>query len=128
MAALVAGDFDSEEVFKRQLTANDMKEPSRLYIKKSPACKICPEAFGSTPEETYTRDLHLYDAGFKPWPMAFHRRGNKCYLTQGWGDFITANKLSQGDTIRIHVLTSKRGTGERFFMIGRVMVAGVLIG
>jgi hypothetical protein len=64
MAALVPGDFHSKEVYKRQLTANDMEERSRLSIKKAPALIICPEVF-SSPEETYIislRDLRFYDA------------------------------------------------------------------
>jgi hypothetical protein len=125
----VPANFESREVYQRQLTANDMKECSRLsYINKSPSLEICLEAFAN-PEEAFRRDLpNFIDASWNPLPMIFLRRTNKCYLTGSWGDFVDANKLSQGDILRIHELTCKRGTGAKFFMIGRVKVLGVLFG
>ena len=129
MAAPVPGDFDCEEVYKRQLTENDMKpeERSRLYIKKSAAHIICPEAFAS-PEETYIRALPFYDAALNHLPMVFRRTGKRCYLIGGWGDYVEANNLGPGDNVRIHELKHKSGNGERFFMIGRVQVMGALFG
>jgi hypothetical protein len=113
MAALVPGDFHSKEVYKRQLTANDMEERSRLSIKKAPALIICPEVF-SSPEETYIislRDLRFYDAAFNHLPMVFQRRDNKNYLTGlGWRQFVEAKQLGQGDIVRIHVLDHKSGS------------------
>ncbi|KAE8124660.1 hypothetical protein FH972_019525 [Carpinus fangiana] len=128
MAAPVTGDFDCEEVYKRQLTANDIKERSRLYINKSAALKFCPEAFDHPLEDqTYRMDLRFCDTSFNPMPMAFLRRDKKSYLIGGWRDFVEANQLGPGDIIRIHVLEHKRN-GVRFFMIGRVQVMGILIG
>jgi hypothetical protein len=61
--------------------------------------------------------------------MVFQRRDNKNYLTGlGWREFVEANQLRQGDIVRIHELTHRSGNGERFFMIGRAQVMGVLIG
>jgi hypothetical protein len=78
--------------------------------------------------KTYIRDLRFYDAAFNPLPMVFQRRDNKNYLIGGWRDFVEANQLGQGDIVRIHELKHKSGNGERFFMIGRVQLMGVLIG
>jgi hypothetical protein len=77
----VPANFDSREVYQRQLTANDMEERSRLYINKSPALEICPGAFAN-PEEAFRRDLpNFIDVSWNPLPMIFLRRANKCYLT-----------------------------------------------
>jgi hypothetical protein len=128
----VRRNFDSEEVYQKELTENDIKESSRLYIKESAARRICPQAFGSPSnqsEHTYNKkdELLLYDAGFNRLPaMVFQRRGNKCYLTGGWGDFVSAKNLSKGHIIRIREYKCKT-TGEGFFMIGRVPVGGVLM-
>jgi hypothetical protein len=130
MAAPVAGDFHSKVVYKRQLTANDRKERSRLSIRRAPALRICPEAF-APPEGTYisSRDLRFYDAAFNHLPMVFQRRDNKNYLTgRGWREFVKANQLGQGDIVRIHELKHKSGNGERIFMIGLVQLMGALIG
>jgi hypothetical protein len=134
MAPIVLSDFDCAKVYDKTLTQNDMTESSRLYIKDTAARRICPQAFGSPPNEseqiTYYKkdDLSFVDAGLCPWPMVFHKRGNKCYLTGGWSDFVTAKKLCQGDTIIIHEYTCKNGTGKRFFMIGSILLFGRLIG
>jgi hypothetical protein len=117
--APVLEDFHSEEVYQKKLTEGDMKESSRLYIMKSAARRICPQAFEQT---NYKKDdLPFCDAGLKFWPMVFQKRGDKCYLTGGWGDFVSEKKLSEGDIITIHELKHKRGTEESFFMIGRRM-------
>lgn len=133
--APVLRDFHSEEVYRKKLTESDLKESSRLYIKKSAARRICPQAFGRSSKESeqtcYKKDdLPFIDAGFNPLQlMVFQRRGNKCYLTGRWGDFVRAKKLREGDIIRIRELTPKSGTGEKFFMIGRrVKVRRVQIG
>jgi hypothetical protein len=82
--------------------------------------RICPQAFGSPSsnqsEPTYNKkdDLLLYDAGFNRLPaMVFQRRGNKCYLLGGWGDFVSAKNLSKlNDILSEFVSRSAKQQGE----------------
>lgn len=129
MAAVALSDrFDCEEVYFKKLTENDMRESSRLYVKKSPARRICPQAFVSPSNES-EHVVSLLDADLTPLPIVFHRRDNKGYLTgRGWSAFVEEKKLSQGDILTILEYTCKRGTGERFFMIGSKLLFGRLIG
>jgi hypothetical protein len=53
----VPADFESKEVYKRQLTANDTKERSRLYINKSPA-----KTFIANPNQIKIKNFNLLGA------------------------------------------------------------------
>jgi hypothetical protein len=106
---------------------------SRLYVTKSAAHKICPQAFGSPSNESEQAnckkeyDISFLDAGLNPLSMVFQRRDDKCYLTgPGWRDFV---KEKKGDhIIAIHEYKCKSGTGERFFMSGSKLLFQRLIG
>jgi hypothetical protein len=128
MAPVLSDYFDPEKVYARKFSGNDKKESSRLYVTKSAAHRICPQAFGSDSNKSH-HEVSFLDAGLNRFPMIFHRRpDNKCYLTGGWRDFVKKKKLSRGDIITIHEYTGKSGTGERFFMIGSKLIFGRLMG
>jgi len=62
----VPADFESKEVYKRQLTANDTKERSRLYINKSPA-----KTFIANPNQIKIKNFNLLGATTGEYATAF---------------------------------------------------------
>jgi hypothetical protein len=108
------------QMFVKILSQNDIKE-GRVYIAKSEATIFYPTSFGCPSNECkVVKDLIFYDCDIerKPWTIRFCSDGDRYYLTQGWSQFARVKKLSEGDSITIYELKSRKGTKERAFMVG----------
>jgi hypothetical protein len=107
-------------MFFKILSQNDIKE-GKVHIAKSDATIFCPTAFGyPSKERRVVEDLIFYDSDIerKPWTIRFCSNGDEYYLTRGWSQFARVKKLSEGDSIMIYELKSRKGTKERAFMVG----------
>lgn len=100
-------------LFEKKLSSHDLE---RLYVSESQVRRIYPAALN--PAGTNPMNLLFHDASMNRWTFRLIDPGDGTpFLAGSWREFVRANRLREGDSIKFYELPCNGGGGIRLFQL-----------